>query len=125
MSENIKILIAFIGGVIACRLFLKIASILIFKRQTQVMRKKIIKIGQTQGLVLNSCPFCGGDHANIVKDITEDGTVVYKMFCDPDEGGCGGSTQWVTNTVDAICLWNARPKDYKKFEENNYGQEES
>ena len=65
--------------------------------------------------MLKECPFCGGTTANIVADYMEDGTEVYKMVCDTELGGCGGSTQWCDSQLDAILLWNARPEDYKKF----------
>ena len=108
------LLIGFVVGVILVLLVSKVLANFILDKQLNVVKKRIIKIGQTEGLVLRECPFCGGNYANVVKDYLEDGTEVYKLVCDTNLGGCGGSTSWNHDPVDSILLWNARPEDYNK-----------
>ena len=108
-------IIGFVVGIIFLMIISKPISNIILNNRLRYVRKRIIKLGQNQGIALKECPFCGGATANMVADDMEDGTEVYKMVCDTELGGCGGSTQWCDNQLDAILLWNARPEDYKKF----------
>lgn len=108
------LIIGFIAGIVIISIVAKLLTNTILNAQLNYVKKRVIKIGQNEGLVLRECPFCGGDYANVIKDCLEDGTEVYKLTCDPELGGCGGSTSWNEDPVEAILLWNARPEDYKK-----------
>lgn len=117
------LLIGCLIGVVVILLVSKMVANAVLNAQLRYVKKRVIKIGQNEGLVLRECPFCGGNYANIIKDCLEDGTEVYKLTCDQELGGCGGSTSWNKDPVDAILLWNARPEDYNKGRIKNVNQE--
>ena len=55
----------------------------------------------------NVCPFCGGTHQQIIKQI-QNNVKTYSIICDVTEGGCGASVGYSEEPLDVILAWNER-----------------
>ena len=61
-------------------------------------------------MIIKKCPFCGGEAIALQVGKTSDGNQ-YKVICPYNEGGvygCGSSSGYYDELIDAINLWNRR-----------------
>ena len=107
MSWKIKIAWFLIGVVfiILSSSFIRVVKKIKLNKNIKLAKKIILENGCE--IELLPCPFCGGTHQQIIKQI-QNNVKTYTIICDVTEGGCGASVGYSEEPLDVILAWNER-----------------